>query len=220
MKFSCKFLVILFALSCLSCSSKKLYLEHYVETLKEERSSEVIQQLNDSIYKAQKNAILISDLTSSASMYKELETQQKYYRTKYLPIVNDLIKKYPNKPLLIYESFDFICLGCGANYVALFNGEVYARYRLSSENMLKLKRAKYKIVSYEKDNTKFDFDGSEDILTLYNTALKDDNWNQSSRRYGTDECFDGSQSFYTILNLDGKMKSMYMRCWTGKQEKE
>ena len=53
-----------------------------------------------------------------------------------------------------------------------------------------------------------------DLDILLEEIKKGKSWNKQPDKYGTDECFDGGHTFYTVFYPNGKIESMYMRCWT------
>lgn len=58
-----------------------------------------------------------------------------------------------------------------------------------------------------------------DIHELRN-KIQNDEWNSNPENYGTDNCFDGSHTIYSLIYPDNTIKSMYMRCWINKELRE
>jgi hypothetical protein len=141
-----------------------------------------------------------------------LDIQLKF-RTKYLSVINDLKKEFPHNPILLVESYDFICSGCAADYISFFNGEVILTYKFRDTEG-KLSDMKYYLTEERRDKQEFKYSYFDDLIIVYENALKGDEWNKSSKKYGTDKCFDGGQSFYSMIYSNDKIDSMYMRCWT------
>ena len=58
-----------------------------------------------------------------------------------------------------------------------------------------------------------------DILELKSNIRNSADWNKDPEEYGTDRCFDGSHTIYSVIYPDNRIKSMYMRCWMSKEQR-
>jgi hypothetical protein len=172
------------------------------------------QKLNNQIDKSQKAAISCSPF-KTAKRYKELARQRRL-RPEYLTLVDSLRKVFPKDTLLLTENYDFICFGCPADYIQIQIGD----------NLILLSRdfqsKKYKIKTEKLLELYFDQTGHyhSDINELRKEISISDNWNKNSEKYGTEDCFDGGHTFYSFIYPNGKIISMYMRCWIDKERRK
>lgn len=170
------------------------------------------QQLNKQLDKSQKAAISSSSFEAAKGMYKGL-TRNRKIRPQYLTIIDSLRKEFPQDTILLTENYDFICIGCPADFIQIQVREIYITLRYN-----------YDIRAFERKNqkiTKLFFDESRyhlsDIQELRNEISESDNWNKNPENYGTENCLDGGHTFYSFLYPDRKIVSMYMRCWINKE---
>ena len=173
------------------------------------------QKLNKQIDKSQKAVISSSPFEAAKGMYKGL-TQNRKIRPQYLTIIDSLRKEFPQDTILFTENYDFICIGCPADFIQIQVREIYITLRYN-----------YDIRAFERKNqkiTKLFFDESSyhlsDIQELRNEISENDNWNKNPEKYGTENCLDGGHTFYTVLYPDRKITSMYMRCWMNKESRK
>lgn len=170
------------------------------------------QQLNKQIDKSQKAAISISPFKTAKGMYKEL-ARQKRLRPDYLTLVDSLRKIFPKDTILLTENYDFICFGCPADYIQIQIGDNLISLRKDFQSK------KYEIKTEKLSKLYFDESGfyHSDIDELRKEISNSENWNTNPAKYGTDNCFDGGHTFYSFIFPDGKIISMYMRCWINKE---
>ncbi len=145
-------------------------------------------------------------------MTAELKMQKKY-RIQYENDLNEIIKSNPSDTIILTENYDFICFGCPADYVDIFIKNKLISYRKNITEK-KYKKTVEILTKNLRDSTGY---FRSDILELRKEIKKGNNWNSYPERYGTDDCFDGGHTFYTVFYPTGKIESMYMRCWTPKE---
>lgn len=173
-------------------------------------------ELNMEINNSQLKSIEKSPFPSSKSLKKELEIQL-LLRKKYIDVINQIRTQYPKRPLLILESYDFICKGCPADYVTLFNNKILITLRLENIQNKTLDEIKY---SEERRLTNFKSSMFDDLKIIYKNLNLKTKWNSKPLKYGTElGCSDGSKSFYSVCLPNGTIESMYMRCWTAELKK-
>ncbi|WP_422091661.1 hypothetical protein [Tenacibaculum ovolyticum] len=174
-------------------------------------------ELNMEINKSQLRSIESSPFISSKSMAKELETQL-LFRKKYIDIITQIRTEHPRKPLIILESYDFICSGCPANYVTFFNDKVLITYQLEDFQNKHIDKIKY----IEKERfTDLKNSMYDDLKIIYKKLDLKTKWNSNPVEYGTEyDCSDGGKYFYSVYLVNGTIESMYMRCWTAKLNKQ
>ena len=90
-----------------------------------------VEELNIEINKSQLESIKPSPFQSSEFMTKELETQL-LFRKKYINVINEIKKEYPENPIVFIESYQFSCSGCPAYYVSFFNNKILISYQLKT----------------------------------------------------------------------------------------
>ena len=168
-----------------------------------------ISDLNKRINTANKVSIENSPFDSAQSMETELKRQIEF-RDKYTNKLIELRNEYPNQPIILTESYMFICMGCVADFVSIFTDGILYEYSLDSTNKEYVEKTK-KITA---EDLIFEGGSQDDIKEIYDSIIANKNWNENPKKYGDENCFDGSQTFYTVYNKDNTIESMYMRCWT------
>ena len=168
-----------------------------------------ISELNKRINRANNLSVEKSPFQSAKSMGTDLKRQLEF-RDEYVNKMTELRVSYPDKPIILTESYMFICTGCIADYVSIFTDGILYEYTFDSS--LKKYREKSKQVSVE--DLVFEDGAQDDIKEIYESVVAKENWNENPKKYGDENCFDGSQTFYTVYNTDNLFESMYMRCWT------
>ncbi|WP_155827691.1 hypothetical protein [Gillisia sp. JM1] len=165
--------------------------------------------MNREINTAHLESVKNSPFESSNTVNPELKVQLKF-RDSYLQKLTELKTKYPNKPILLTESYSYICFGCVASYVNIFVDGVLVNYKFDSKNKKYIEKIEYKNLSdLENSNGSYD-----DIKELYEKLEIKKDWNKNPKLYGNEDCSDGDQTFYSVYYPNGKIESMYMRCWT------
>ena len=166
------------------------------------------QQLKRQIDKSQKEAILISPFRTAKGMYKRL-AWQKRIRPQYLTMIDSLRRVFPNDTILLVEGYHFVCFNCPANYIQIqFGDNLISRSNIHYTNKHEIRTDKLSILhdDYNRSDVREIYKVREEISTS-------DNWNVNLPKYGTDKCDDGGHTFYSVIYPDGKIISMYMRCW-------
>jgi hypothetical protein len=168
-----------------------------------------ISDLNKRINKANKLSVEKSPFDSAKSMTIELKRQLEF-RDQYTNKLSELRTTYPEKPIILTESYMFICFGCIADYVTIFTDGILYEYTYDSTQRKYIE--KFKQISVE--DLVFEGGSQDDIKEIYDAVIANENWNENPKKYGDENCFDGSQTFYTVYNKENIIESMYMRCWT------
>lgn len=78
-----------------------------------------ISELNKRINTANKLSVDKSPFESANSMGTELKRQLEF-RDEYVNKLTELRTNFPDNPVILTESYMFICLGCVADYVSIF----------------------------------------------------------------------------------------------------
>lgn len=167
-------------------------------------------QLNNQIDKSQKESIKISPFETAKSMTDELKIQRRY-RLQYIADIDKLIRNFPNDTIILAENYDFICFSCPSDNVQILADTVFANYErdIKSKNYIKTNEFVPKKTFHLKAN-------QSDLFELRNEIWANKNWNEKPEKYGTDKCFDGGHTFYTVIYPNGDLISMYIRCWIPK----
>lgn len=168
-----------------------------------------ISELNKRINTANKLSVEKSPFDSAKSMGTELKRQLDF-RDEYVNKLTELRTTYPDKPIILTESYTFICLGCVADYVSIFTDGILYEYTFDSNKKKYIEKLKQISV----DDLVFEDGAQDDIKEIYDSVIANKKWNENPKEYGDENCFDGSQTFYTVYQTDNQIESMYMRCWT------
>lgn len=168
-----------------------------------------LSELNKRVNTANKLSAEKSPFESANSMGTELKRQLEF-RDEYVNKLTELRITYPDKPVILTESYMFICLGCVADYVSIFTDGILYEYTFDSNQKKYIEKSKQ--ISVE--DLVFEGGAQDDIKEIYESVVANKNWNENPKKYGDENCFDGSQTFYTVYKTDNQIESMYMRCWT------
>lgn len=171
-------------------------------------------EFNEEMHESQLRSIKASPFLSSISSIPKNLEMQLLFRNKYINIINEIRVEYPKEPLIILESYDFICGNCPADYVTLFNNKIYITLQLENIQNKTLDE-----IQYTEKRRLTDFKNSmlDDVKIIYKNLNLTTKWNSNPAKYGTAyDCSDGSNSYYSVYFPNGKIESMYMRCWTAK----
>jgi hypothetical protein len=163
--------------------------------------------LADTIFKEQKRALSQSQLKSAEGLFEGIETQ-KEFRNQYLNDITDLHKENKNDTIIIIEQYHFTCTGCPAYFVEINLHSQSIKYEMKMDGA---KFGKYSRQVFKK-NSEFS-SADENIKIIIHEIRKGKNPNIEAYKYGTDDCYDGSHTMYTIIFPNNSMKCMYMRCW-------
>ena len=177
-------------------------------------SCSVTSKLNRRIDKNQKASLKYSPFESAKGMKTVLKIQKKY-RTQYENELNEIIRVNKNDTIILTENYNFICFGCPADYVQIFIKNKLISYRKNITEK-KYKKTVEVLTENLRDSTGYFYN---DILKLRNEIKKGNSLNKTPEKYGVNNCFDGSHTFYTVFYPSGKIESIYMRCWTSKKLK-
>jgi len=174
----------------------------------------VVDKLNNQIDQNQKKSLKNSPFETAKGMTDELRIQKKF-RTQYENELQSLLKAHPNDTIILKESYDFICLGCPANHVAIYVDTMIVEFQKDIFQKKYNKNIKYLSPELKDPSGYYHYS----ILEIKSEIKKGNKWNKNPENYGTDKCFDGGHTFFTIIYPSGKMESMYMRCWIPKEER-
>ncbi|WP_282019230.1 hypothetical protein [Salegentibacter mishustinae] len=167
-----------------------------------------VSALNTRISTAQKLSVEKSPFDTAKSTGAELKTQIGF-RDEYVNKLTQLREIFPSQPLILTESYMFICDGCKADYVSIFTDGILYEYTFSRTQNKYIEKSKKMSV----EDLIYEGGAHDDIKEIYDALITNKKWNEDPRKYGDENCFDGSQTFYTVFNLENKVESMYMRCW-------
>ena len=175
-------------------------------------SCSATNKLNRQIDQSQKESLKNSPFKTANGMTSELKKQKKY-RIEYEKVLNELIKENHNDTIILTENYDYICFGCPADNIQIFikNKMISFNKQIPEKNY---RRTVELLTENLRDSTGYYYG---DIVEIKEHIRKGNNWNSNPEKYGTDKCFDGGHTFYTVLYPSGKIESMYMRCWVPKE---
>jgi cellulose biosynthesis protein BcsQ len=154
-------------------------------------------ELNHIIDQSQRNSIIESPFKTAPNCSVYLDVQLKY-RKQYLKRIKELRANHPSDTIMLRENYDYICINCPAYYSTILIDTTLYMYK----SEIPIKKYEESIIGY----TNYDF--------LDKEVKSNIQWYKNPERYGTDDCFDGSHTFYTVIYPSGKVESMYMRCFT------
>lgn len=174
----------------------------------------VMNNLNKEIDQNQKKSLKNSPFETAKRMTGKLRIQKRY-RAQYEKEMQSLIKSHPNDTIILKESYDVICPKCPANQVAIYIDTMLIEFRKDIPQKKYNKNIKYLSPKLKDPQGYYHYS----VLEIKNEIKKGNEWNKNPENYGTDKCFGGGHTFYTIIFPLGKMESMYMRCWIPKEDR-
>lgn len=172
-------------------------------------------QLNKQINESQQIAIDKSPFESAKGM-KERILFQKKLRPKFLKILESLRNEFPRDTLMLIENYSALCDNCPADFIQIKKGTDLISLKLEYEKPLE-----YIIEKKILKDIIFDENGyrRKDIIELKRDIGKNDLWVENAQKYGTESCFDGGHTFYTIIYPKNKVLSLYIRCWINEEDR-
>ena len=169
---------------------------------------------NAKINKAQIKALDNSPFSTAEGMNMEVRIQKKF-RSQYLTDLSDLINRNPPGIVMMTEFYSEICMACPADHVDIFLDST--RYTFELQGNVYNKSIRQLSPAYYDYDDEYHWSDIQELMTL----VKDGNeWNKQPDNYGTDDCFDGGHTIYTVIHPNGDIESMYMRCWIHKHWRE
>ena len=172
-------------------------------------------KLNKAIDKSQRQSIKISPFKTAKGMTNELKIQ-KQYRAQYENELSEIINKNRQDTIILTENYDYICFGCPAYLIQVYSRDSIITYQKQIPENIYQRTSE----SFLKNSTGSMIYKYSDIIELKSQIQKGENWNSNPEKYGTDKCFDGGHTFYTVFYPKGAIESMYMRCWTPEEFKK
>ncbi len=154
-------------------------------------------ELNHLIDQSQRISISESPFKTAPSCNAYLDVQLKY-RKQYLKRIAALRANSPTDTILLTEIYDYICINCPSQYSSILIDTILYIYK----SEIPVRRYEESVIGYANYDL-IDREIKSNVL-----------WYKNPERFGTDNCFDGSHTFYTVIFPSGKIESMYMRCLT------
>ena len=167
-----------------------------------------ISPLNKELDSASRIAVAGSPFASASKTLINLD-KQRNSRQLYLDEITKMRSAQPQDTIVLTEFYEENCGSCQAKYVdiqtprsiKLYDKTANGTYILKKEVTLGSRQSEFEMYTFQ----------VKEIFALLRTG-KD--WNKDPRHYGDDKCKEGNHSFYTVFFPDGKVQSMYVRCWT------
>jgi len=178
-------------------------------------SCSTTRTINLAINSNQNDCIQSSPFKSARSISNDLQRQLSY-RKDYIANLQNLKLKFPNDMIILKENYDYICIGCQADYIAIFVDSLLFSYRLEDHKTEYTKQPTITLRNF-KDSDGYLYD---DFLELIQEIRANPKWYENPEKFGTDYCFDGGHTLYTVIFPSSKIESMYMRCWIPKEDRD
>ncbi|MES2628942.1 MAG: hypothetical protein V4616_08235 [Bacteroidota bacterium] len=165
-------------------------------------------KLNQEVDRQSRASVSTSPFKSAGATFPNLDRQKKV-RQVYLDEIARMRKENPSDTLILTEFFTFNCPGCEATYadiqkpgtIRLFDKKTSGGYVFNKEITEAGKPSEYSSFSFQ-------------VKEIFRRMRSGKTWNADPAFYGNEKCKDGAHTFYTIFFPDGKVESMYVRCWT------
>ncbi|ASB50408.1 hypothetical protein [Alkalitalea saponilacus] len=175
-------------------------------------SCSVTNKLNRQLDRSQKASLKDSPFETASGMTSKLKVQKKY-RIQYEEELNKLLAENMNDTIILIEKYDFICIGCPADNIQIFIRNKLIQYnkQIPEKNY---RRTEKLLTEHLCDSTGYCY---SIIIELKKEIAKGFMWNSKPENFGTDNCFGGGHTFYSVIYPNGEIESMYMRCWMPKE---
>jgi hypothetical protein len=166
-----------------------------------------LSKLNTRINDSQKNSLIDSPFRTAQSMRSELKAQLKFRRS-YLSDLKCILKRTLNDTIFLTERYDYICFGCAAMNTSILIDSMLYSFNRDFDGKT------YQCSSIQLTSKFTDFEGQyyDDIGVFISQIKRGEPWNNDPLKYGTNNCFDGDHTFFTVIFPSGKSESMYIRC--------
>ncbi|MFT4850982.1 MAG: hypothetical protein ACI83B_003544 [Sediminicola sp.] len=167
-----------------------------------------MSQLNKQIVDEHNNCLKASPFESAetAERYRKVQKKQ---RELYVGLIDSVLKINFQDTVYLIESHSEICVNCPASLVQIWTSEDIIKLEVNDSTYDSYSFSTLKIENIEYYNTSSMY---RDIRELKEEMKKGVNWWEHPMAYGTERCMGGSHSFYTVF-FDGRIESMYMRCF-------
>lgn len=167
-----------------------------------------IDSLNDKIYKCHKKSI--------KKFSDEIKIQHKF-REMYINDIIELKNQNPNDTIVIAESHDFICSGCPSKTVQIFSKKTYQSYHLENEGNKFTKystKSRRELKGFQSFNEYINgFYLHSDYMKIIQGVRLGKKLKQIAEENNTNECYDGSNTIYTVIYPNDEIDCMRIRCW-------
>lgn len=164
--------------------------------------------LNSKIYKSHRKSI--------KNFSGEIKIQHEF-REMYINDILELKKQKPNDTIIIAESYAFNCNGCPSNFVQVYSQKSYLDYRLEMEGIKITKynnTSKTKLVGFSTyDKSINGFYQHSDYMKIIQGLRLGKKLKQIAKDNNTNECYDGSNTIYTVIFTNDEIDCMKIRCW-------
>ena len=176
-----------------------------------------LRELNGRIYEVQKQQLTQSPYKSASDMFMFARIKsQKRFRSDEFPkhLKEKLFHQVQlTDTLLLLEDYDEMCVNCPSKRTQiLYKGTVYSLNMALAGNKAIYKSQKVKFAPSLNDT--YVLHDYYELVEIKNKMKRKETWMANPLEYGADRCLDGNHSLLTAIYPDGKIKSMYVRCWS------
>jgi len=173
-----------------------------------------LNELNERLYEVQKKQIQQSPYKSASRMFERIKAQRKF-RTQEIPyLLKEKLfqQKALVDTLLVFEDFDEICFNCPSDRMqVLYQDTVYFVERKNSGNKVLYSGQKVKLDTSLND--RYLYHEYHELVEIKNKMKRKEDWLLTPLEYGSDGCLDGNHSLMTAIFPNGKIETIYVRCW-------
>jgi hypothetical protein len=176
-------------------------------------SCSTMSELNQKIVGEHRSSLKNSPFNSAKTAKRYVKVQRKV-RESYLRVIDSVLSSNPQDTVYLIETHSHICINCPADLVQLWTHENYIEL-----NRFDSTYGSYSISTLRLQDIDHYFTSPiyQDIRKLKEEMNKGIDWWKKPTKYGTEQCSDGSHSFYTVFFND-RIESMYMRCYRYKKK--
>lgn len=177
------------------------------------------ETLNIDIFQAQKSHINISPYKAAKGMRKRLTTQLKFRESVLVKQigVENLTKLSNTDTIYILENFSETCENCPSNKIQILMGKKIIDFHYGfgyGEDKLD---TVFLDEIFKNEDYQFYFSA---LMEIWIMDRKKSNWTKNTLKYGSNNCLDGGHTFITVIYPSNDIKSIYVRCWITKEQRE
>lgn len=172
------------------------------------------KELNEQIYEVQKQELENSPY-ESAQYAKEKIKRQRRFRQKELPdtFENRVLVQPQADTVIVIEEFDEICSNCPASKMMVLHQDTIYSINRDTEKGSKAEREvhkePFKTVSLENEY----LSNYHQFLVIDKKLRNGVDWKANPTSLGSDTCLGGDYTLATVIYPNGKVESMFVRCW-------
>lgn len=166
------------------------------------------EELNKKIFEEQKNHIKKSAFNDARGTFDHIKAQKKFRGDKLPELLKfKLSEMNTGDTIYLMESFAENCIKCASDVMHLLLRdeliviESYGNYKVDS-------------VRFNKDSIDSNYQRKYGkLIEIRRKELNNIDWTSNALELGSNNCFGGNYTYITAIYPNGRIKTLYVRCW-------